>query len=63
MDVLLYFGWAIIITVTIYLLLKIFGVISIPTIEEILVSIIVGHSMIFRIHQTKISLIERWMER
>jgi peptidoglycan hydrolase CwlO-like protein len=58
-DILLYFGWTIIIIVTVYLFLKIFGLAKSPSLEEILISLIIGHSMILGIHQTKISYTEK----
>jgi len=62
-NVLLYLGWAIIITIAIYLLLKIFGIVKSPSLEEILILMIIGHSMILGIHQTKISYIENRTKR
>ena len=62
-NVLLYLGWAIIITIAIYLLLKIFGIVKSPSLEEILLSMIIGHSMILGIRQTKISYIENRTKR
>jgi len=62
-NILLYLGWAIIITITIYLILKIFGIVKSPSLEEILVSMIIGHSMILGTHQTKISYIENRMKK
>lgn len=61
MDILLWVGLTI--AVIIYLVLKILGVLRSPTIEEVLLAVVFGHSIILGHHEIKFPYLEKSLIR